>query len=188
MLCLEEPGCSCSVCDRKEMEYRMRKLKLQQTQKQKKEEDDFIQECIQNNNKPRGKKLNSSRKLIKTIYVSVYKHTILPIEVDYVDKMKSYNLNPNLKQVATDSNYYTSIFSRLDMLQSQFSNKRVKKDKYNMILPYSLCFHLKDKAEQYISEWCITLTYLHTYGVLSENDGIFKADLYSDLTYSLTRI
>ena len=182
MLCLEETGCPCDICNRKEVEYRLQKLKI----KQKKEEDAFIQECIQTNKK----KVNIQHKktLVKTIYLAVYKGVMLPITLEYLQTMSTYNVKEHLLSLSKETSYYSSLFNRLDSLSLQFSNKRVKKDKYNVVLPYSLCFHLKDRAESYIHEWSNTITYLHTYNVLSPSDGVFKAELYSDDRLSLTRI
>lgn len=180
MNCLEEPGCPCVICDRKEVKHRLQHTK----RKQKKEEDSFINACIQENTNISIPK----EKIINTLYISKYKNVLFPIKLEYLQGMSSYSVKEHLLSLSKNINYYSGIFNRLDYLSSQFSNKRVKKDSHNIIQPSSLSFYLKDKAETHIEEWCNTITYLHTYDVLSQSDGVFKVDIYNTNKHMMTRI
>ena len=184
MNCLEEPGCTCNVCEQREIKYRTQKLQ----KKKKKEEDDFIHDCIKKNKTHVKSQKRNTLCIIQTIYVAKYKDIMLSIGPEYLRSMKSYKVKENLLELSNEISFYSGIFGRLDMLHTQFSNKRVKKDSHSIVLPYSLCFHLKDKASEYVTEWCNTISYLHTYNVLPEKDGIFTLTISSDNKLTFTRV
>jgi len=183
MKCLEEPGCACVHCEQSEKIYRMKK----QVKKKKKEEDEFLQECIQlNKTNSQIRCANNKETVLQTIYVIKYKDIMMPISVDYIERMRLYPINPNITK--GDITFSLNVFNRLDALRSQLNTKKVKRDKYNVILPYSLCFYLKDRADSVVEEWCDTISYLHIYKMISHDDGVFEIDVYNTSKLDFKRI